>query len=164
MHGSLIITVALAAVIVVFILVRQVVERPVTQRGLLLPPVLCAGLGALFLAGHPGPGGIAAAVAGLAIGGSTGLLGGRVVRVWRDAATGVVLQHGGWRYLVVLLALLLIRVLLRLAFARNGVVDAAALNVALIAALVGNLLGRDARIALRALPLAGGSFSGLSSR
>jgi hypothetical protein len=34
----------------------------------------------------------------------------------------------------------------------------------LIAALVGNFLGRDIHIALRALSLAGGSFANLSSR
>jgi len=86
-------------------------------------------------------------------------------RVWRDEATGMVFQRGGWRYLIVLIALLLARVLIRFLFIRSGsAVDETELNAALIAALVGNFLGRDIRIALRALPLAGGSFTKLSSR
>ena len=164
MPGSLIVTVTLAAVLVAFILTRQLVERTVTQRSLALPPLLGAGLGAIFLAGHPAAASIAAVLVGAAIGVGTGMLGGRAVRVWRDQATGVVLERGGWRYLIVLLGLLLARVLIRLAFAQGGAIDATALNAALIAALVGNLLGRDVGIALRALPLAGGSFAALSRR
>ena len=95
----------------------------------------------------------------------TGLVSGQVVRVWRDEATGIVFQRGGWRYLIVLIVLLLAQVLIRFVFMRSGsAVDETALNAALIAALVGNLLGRDIRTARRALLLAGGSFTNLSSR
>ena len=164
MPGSVIVTAMLAAVLVVFILTRQFMERPVTQRSLALPPALGVGLGAIFLAGHPAAASIAAVLVGAAIGVGTGLLGGQVVRVWRDQATGVVLQRGGWRYLIVLLGLLLARVLIRLAFAQGGAIDATALNAALIAALVGNLLGREVATAQRALPLAGGRLAALSRR
>jgi hypothetical protein len=165
MPGSQIVTAALAVVVVVFILTRQIVQRPVTQRSLLLPPVSGVGLGAIFLAGHPAPGSIAAVFIGATIGVAMGLLSGQVIRVWRDQTTGVVLQHGGWRYLIVLIVLLLARVLIRFLFNRSGsALDATALNAALIAALVGNVLGRDIRTALRALPLAGGSFTSLSNR
>ena len=163
--ARMIVTAALAVVIVVFIFMRQIVQRPVTQRSLLLPLILSVGLGGVFLAGHPAPEGIAAVIVGAAIGVGTGLLSGQVIRVWRDEATGIVFQRGGWRYLIVLIALLLARVLIRVLFIRSGsAVDATALNAALIAALVGNFLGRDIRTALRALPLAGGSFTKLSSR
>ena len=37
MNTNVIITVLLALVIVVFIFARQIIQRPVTQRGLLLP-------------------------------------------------------------------------------------------------------------------------------
>jgi len=93
------------------------------------------------------------------------LLSGQLIRVWRDEATGTVFQRGGWHYLLVLIVLLLARVLLRFVFLRSGSsIDETALNAALIAALVGNFLGRDIHIALRALPLVGGSFTKLSSR
>jgi len=59
----------------------------------------------------------------------------------------------------------LARVLIRFFFTWSGsAIDETALNAALIAALVGNFVGRDILIALRALPLAGGSFAKLSSR
>jgi Protein of unknown function (DUF1453) len=165
MNSNVIVTALLALVIVVFIFVRQIIQRPVTQRSLLLPLILSVAPGGIFLVGHPAPEGIAAVVIGAVLGVGTGLMSGQVVRVWRDAATGIVFQCGGWRYLIVLIALLVARVLMRFVFMRSGsAVDETALNAALIAALVGNFLGRDIRIALRALPLAGGSFTRLSSR
>jgi hypothetical protein len=162
---NVIVTALLALVIVVYIFVRQIIQRPVTQRNLLMPLILSVALGGVFLVGHPVPEGIAAVIIGAALGVSTGLVSGQVVRVWRDEATGIVFQHGGWRYLIVLIVLLLARVLIRYVFIWSGsAVDETALNAALIAALVGNFLGRDIRTALRALPLAGGSFTKLSSR
>ena len=50
------------------------------------------------------------------LGVGTGLTSGQLVRVWRDEATGIVFQRGGWRYLIVLVALLLVRVLIRFLF------------------------------------------------
>jgi hypothetical protein len=162
---NVIVTALLALVIVVYIFVRQIIQRPVTQRNLLMPLILSVAIGGVFLVGHPVPEGIAAVIIGAALGVSTGLVSGQVVRVWRDEATGIVFQHGGWRYLIVLIVLLLARVLIRYVFIWSGsAVDETALNAALIAALVGNFLGRDIRTALRALPLAGGSFTKLSSR
>jgi len=165
MNSNVIVTVSVVLVIVVFIFVRQVIQRPVTQISLLLPLILSVALGGVFLAGHPASEGIAAVVIGALLGIGTGLLSGQVVRVWRDEATGIVFQYGGWHYLIVLLVLLLARVLIRFVFIWSGsVVDEMAMNAALIAALVGNLLGRDIRTALRALKLSGGSFTRLSSR
>jgi hypothetical protein len=161
----MVVTAVLALGIVVLIFVRQIVQRPVTQRSLLLPLVLSVALGGVFLAGHPAPEGIAAVILGLAFGIGTGLISGQVIRVWRDEATGIVFQRGGWRYLIVLIVLLLARVLIRLVLIRSdSAVDETALNAALIAAFMGNFLGRDIRTALRALLLTGGSFTKLSSR
>lgn len=165
MNISVIITALLALVIIVFIFTRQIIQRPVTQQSLLLPLILSVALGGGFLVGHPTPEGIAAVIIGAVLGIGTGLVSGQVIRVWRDEATGIVFQRGGWRYLIVLIVLLLARVLIRFVFIWSGsAIDEAALNAALIAALVGNFLGRDIRTALRALSLSGGSFTKLSSR
>ena len=165
MNISLVATVVLALALVVFIFVRQMIQRPVTQRSLLLPVVVCVVLAGAFLASHPAFEAVAAVVIGLVFGIGTGLVSGQVMRVWRDAATGIVLQRGGWRYLLVIIALLLVRVLIRFVLIWSGAaVDEIALNAAFIAAIAGNFLGRDIVIALRALPLAGGSFANLSSR
>ncbi|HJT55409.1 MAG TPA: hypothetical protein VJ761_02850 [Ktedonobacteraceae bacterium] len=164
MSTNVIVTALLALGIVVFIFVRQIIQRPVTQQTLLLPLMLSVALGGVFLVGHPAPEGIAAVIIGAVLGIGTGLLSGQVVRIWRDEATGIVFQRGGWRYLIVLIVLLLARLLIRYLFVWSGsAVDEMALNAALIAALVGNLLGRDILTALRALKLAGGSFANLSS-
>jgi hypothetical protein len=165
MNSNVIVTALLALVIVVFIVARQIIQRPVTQRSLLMALILSVALGGVFLVGHPAPEGITAVIIGAVLGVGTGLVSGQVIRVWRDEATGIIFQRGGWRYLIVLIALLLARVLIRFVFIWSGsAVDETALNAALIAALGGNFLGRDIRIALRALPLAGGSFTKLSSR
>lgn len=165
MNINVIVTAVLALVIVVFIFARQIIQRPVTQRSLLLPLILSMALGGVFLVDHPAPEGIAAVVIGTALGVGTGLVSGQLIRVWRDEATGTVFQRGGWLYLIVLIALLLARVLIRFLFTRSGsAVDETALNAALIAALVGNFLGRDIRTALRALQLSSGSFTKLFSR
>jgi hypothetical protein len=165
MNSNVIITGLVTLAIVVFIFVRQIIQLPVTQRSLLIPPIVSVVLGGVFLVGHPVPEGIAAVIIGAVIGVGTGLLSGQVIRVWRDETTGIVFQCGGWRYLIVLIVLLLARVLLRFVFTWSDLaVDETALNAALIAALVGNFLGRDIRIALRALELSGGSFTKLSSR
>ena len=165
MNSNVIVTALLALVIVVFIFVRQIIQRPVTQRNLLLPLILSVVLGSAFLVSHPSPEGIVAVVIGAVLGVGTGLVGGQLIRVWRDEATGIIFQRGGWRYLIVLIVLLLARVVIRFLFTTSGsAIDETALNAALIAALVGNFVGRDILIALRALPLAGGSFAKLSSR
>ena len=165
MNLSLIVTVVLALVLVVFIFARQMIQMPVTQRGLLLPVIVCVVLGAWFLVGQPALAAVAAVGIGVVFGVGTGLVSGQVMRVWRDEVTGMVLQRGGWRYLLVVIALLLVRVLIRFVLIWRGItVDEASLNAAFIAAIVGNFLGRDVVIAVRALPLAGGSLANLSSR
>ena len=165
MNTNVIVTAVVALVIVVFIIVRQIIQLPITQRSLLMPLVLSVVLGGVFLVGHPSLERIAAVFIGAVLGVGTGLVSGQVVRVWRDEATGIVVQRGGWRYLIILIALLLARVLIRFVFIRSGsAVDETALNAALIAVLVGNLLGRYIRTALRGLSLSGGSFTQLFSR
>lgn len=164
MNANLIVTIVLALAIIIFIFARQLMERPVTQRGLLLPLAICVLLGVLYLAGLPTGAAILLVAIGLVFGVGTGLVSGQLMRVWRDA-TGTVLQRGGWRYLIVIIALLLVRVAIRFGVIASGItVDEVALNYAFIAAIVGNFVGRDIVIALRALKLAGGSFANLSSQ
>jgi len=165
MTSNVLVTTLLALAIVVFISARQIIQLPVTQRSLLMPLVLSVVLGGVFFVGHPAPERIAAVFIGAVLGVGTGLVSGQVVRLWRDEATGIVFQRGSWRYLIVLIVLLLARVLIRFVFIRSGsAIDETALNAALIAALVGNLLGRDTHIALPPTHLPCGSFTQLSSR
>lgn len=165
MTANVIITIILALALIVFLFARQLMQRPVTQRGLLLPLVVCALLGVLFLVGKPAGAAVLLVGLGLVLGVGTGLVSGQVMRVWRDEATGKILQRGGWRYLLVIIALLLVRVVIRFGLIAGGIaVDEVALNDAFIAAIVGNFVGRDIVIALRALPLAGGSLANLSSQ
>ena len=165
MNTNVIITALLALVIIIFIFTRQIIQRPVTQRSLLLPLILSLALAGVFLVSHPALGAVTAVVIGALLGIGTGLVSGQVVRIWRDEATGTIFQQGGWRYLIVLIILLLARILIRFLFIWSGSpVDETALNAALIAALVGNFVGRDILTALRALKLSGGNFANLSSR
>ena len=120
MNTNLIVTALLALVIVVFIFARQIIQRPVTQQSLLLPLILSVALGGVFLVSHPAPEGIVAVVIGAVLGVGTGLVGGQLIRVWRDEATGIVFQRGGWRYLIVLIVLLLARVVIRFLFTTSG--------------------------------------------
>jgi Protein of unknown function (DUF1453) len=113
---TVIITALLALGIVVFIFVRQILQQPVTQRSLLLPVIVCMVLGVVFLLSHPAREGIVAVLLGIVLGVGTGLLSGQLIRVWRDEATDIVFRRGGWRYLLVLIVLLLARVLLRFVF------------------------------------------------
>ena len=53
MNINVIVTVLLALVIVVYIFVRQMIQRPVTQRSLLMSLILSVALGGMFLVGHP---------------------------------------------------------------------------------------------------------------
>jgi membrane protein CcdC involved in cytochrome C biogenesis len=165
MNTNGIATALLALVIVVFLFARQLIQRPVTQRSLLMPLILNVALGGLFLLSHPTLEGTALVIIGEVLGVGTGLFSGQLIRVWRDEATGTIFQRGGWRYLIVLIVLLLMRVLIRYLFMSTGnSVAETTLNAAFIAAIVGNFLGRNILTTVRALPLVDGSEASLSSR
>ena len=84
MTANVIITIILALALIVFLFARQLMQRPVTQRGLLLPLVVCALLGVLFLVGKPAGAAVLLVGLGLVLGVGTGLVSGQVMRVWRD--------------------------------------------------------------------------------
>jgi hypothetical protein len=165
MSTSTLATVVIAVCLVGFIVYRQMGQRLVSQRGLLLPALLGILLGGIFVTTNPtGEADVAVAV-GAAFGVLSGLVSGQFMLVWRNERTGWVYQKGSWRYLIAVLVLVVIRVAARFALQATGyAIDEVALNDAFIAALVGNYLGRAIRIALRALPLVGGSLGNLPVR
>jgi hypothetical protein len=137
---------------------RQFVTRPVTRRDLLLPLIGGIYLGVTYFAAGQSPRMTdMMMVAGATLFGlATGVASAAVVRVWRDGATGLVMQRGGWKYLLVLVGLILIRVLLRVvAYALKLHVDETALNDAFIGMAVGNYGGRALLVGIRALALLG---------
>ncbi len=163
MHGWQ--TAVIGAALFCYILYRQCVRRPVTRRDLLLP-----GIGALYLGTrYLGGSGVqvqdaiivlAAALVGI----GTGLLSGLVIRVWRDRESGIVYQFGGWQDAAAFVALLILRVVMRVVVDRSGIIATAALlNDAFIAMMVGNVLGRAINVGARALALLDWQYDALSS-
>lgn len=157
-------TALLASALFGYVLYRQSIRRPVTRGDLLLPALGGLYLGTRYLDGAAAS--AAALVLGAAaLGLATGVASGVLVRVWREGASGVVYQHGGWRYAAVALALVIVRVALRYAArAANLPIDAAILNDAFIALLVGSFLGRALIVGGRALALVGGDLDALPDR
>jgi hypothetical protein len=158
-------TVILGVALFCYMLYRQFTRQPVTRRDLLVP-----GLGALYLGtryfGGAGVGmhdAIVVLTASL-IGVGTGLLGGQMIRVWRDPESGVIYQAGGWRYAVVFLALLVLRVVMRIMTRQwDFGTSAAVLNDAFIGMMIGNYLGRAITVGARALALLDWQYDALPS-
>lgn len=165
MSTSTLSTLVIALCLIGFIMYRQMARRLVSQRGLLLPALLGVLLTGIFVSANPTLAAAAAVAVGAAFGVLSGLVSGQFMLVWRDGKTGGVYQQGSWRYLIAVLVLIAIRIAARFALQASGyAVDEVVLNDALLAAIVGNYLGRSIRIALRVLPLLGGSFSNLPAR
>lgn len=156
-------TALLGAGLFCYILYRQCVRRPVTRRDLLLPALGAVYLGSRYLGGasvrvHDAVIVLMAAAVGVA----TGLLSGQVIRVWRDEGSGLVYQFGGWRYAVAFLALLALRLAMRVIVDQSGiVVGAAVLNDAFIGMMVGNFLGRGITVGVRTLALVDWQYDAL---
>jgi CcdC protein len=162
MSVSSLVTLVIIVSLVGFILFRQMVRRLVSQRSLLMPVLLSFLLGGIFVVSNPTAEAAITVLVGLLFGILSGFISGQFMRVWRDDNTGWVYQKGNWRYLLTVLALVVIRFAVRIALhAAGSAVDETALNDALIAAVVGNYLGRTIKIALRVLPLVGGNLGNL---
>ncbi len=146
-----------------YIMYRQCVKRPVTRRDILIPAIGALYLGTRYLGGaslqmHDA----AIVLTATLIGIGTGLLCGQIIRVWRDDASGLVYQFGGWQYAVAFLSLLVLRVAMRVIVDRWGIIaSATALNDAFIGMMVGNFFGRAINVGLRALALLGWSYDAL---
>lgn len=148
-------TAILASLLFGFLVYRQCTRRPVTQKDFILPA-----LGALYLGlrAQYGVTGIEAVIVEVSavLGIASGFAAGSMVRVWRDAETGRAYQFGGWRYGVVLVGLVGVRVLWHVVTGGTGLAaSVAALNDAFIALSLGNYFGRSVHVALRAFHLVG---------
>lgn len=156
-------TALLGVAIFCYFLYRQCVRRPVTRRDLLIPAIGALYLGTRYLGGNNliVQDAVIVLTAAL-IGIGTGLLSGQLIRVWRDSESGIVLQYGGWQYAIAFLALLLLRVVMRVVVDGSGVIaSASVLNDAFIGMMVGNFLGRAINVGARALALYGWSYEAL---
>ncbi len=155
----------IALLVLGYMIYRQFVTRQVTWRDLLLPLIGAAYLAYAYL-GHPGSSTDVVMVIGAALFGvGTGLASATVVTIWRDSATSLVMQRGGWKYLLVLLGLVVVRFALRMvAYALKLDVSETALNDAFIGMAVGNYAGRAALVSIRALALLGWELGALPTR
>lgn len=158
-------TALIALLVFGYMAYRQFVTRQVAWRDLLLPLIGAAYLTYVYL-GHPGSATDVVMVTGAALFGvGSGLASATVVTIWRDDATSLVMQRGGWKYLLVLLGLIVVRILLRLAaYALKLDVSEAALNDAFIGMAVGNYAGRAALVSIRAVALLGWDYGALPAR
>ena len=158
-------TALIALLVYGYMIYRQFVTRQVAWRDLLLPLIGAAYLSYVYL-GHPGSEADIVMVIGAALFGvGTGLASATVVAIWRDGATSLVMQRGGWKYLLVLLGLIVMRIALRIvAYALKLDVGEAALNDAFIGMAVGNYAGRSALVSIRALALLGWNPGALPAR
>lgn len=158
-------TAILALIVLGYMLYRQMITRPVTRRDLLLPLVAGIYLAAVYF-GHPSSPADVTVVAGAALFGiATGVASAAIVQVWRDGTTNLVMQRGGWRYLLVLLGLIAVRGALHVALSALKLdVSEAALNDAFIGMAVGSYNGRAVLVGLRALALLGWDPNALPGR
>ncbi|MCA1668858.1 MAG: hypothetical protein LC793_15980, partial [Thermomicrobia bacterium] len=149
-----------------YFLYQQCVRRPVTRNDFLLPGIaalfgITRYLGGAGLQLHDAVVILTAALVGV----GTGLLSGQMIRVWRDQESGLVYQFGGWRYVGAFLALLLLRVAMRVVADRSGfTMTAVVLNDAFIGMMVGNFLGRAVNVGVRAMTLLDWRFDALPHR
>jgi hypothetical protein len=158
-------TALIALLVFGYMIYHQFVTRQVAWRDLLLPFIGAAYLSYGYL-GHAGSvADIVMVIGGALFGVGTGLASATVVTIWRDGATSLVMQRGGWKYALVLLGLVVARILLRIAADTLKLdVSAAALNDAFIGMAVGNYAGRAALVSLRALALLGWDIGALPAR
>lgn len=158
-------TALLAIIVVVYILYRQCVKRPVTRRDLLVPAIGALYIASSYLGSAATATATAVVLAAAALGIGIGFVSGALVQVWRDGESGLVYQYGGWRYAGVIVALIVIRVLARIVLAHSGIaVGMTVLNDAFIAMAIGALFGRTLNIGLRTMILLGWQVEALPGR
>ena len=153
MNTTMISTILIALVAIGYLIYKQVIQQPVSQRDFLLPVIGVIYAGVMF-ANTTDWNLLLSVLVGGGLGVLTGLAGGQVVRVWRDGNSGIVYQRGGWSYVLVLLGLLAARVLIYIVLHQMGIVSGvSSLNDAFISLALGNYLGRTINIHLRATSL-----------
>lgn len=158
-------TAIVALLVFVFMCYRQFIVRAVTRSDLLIPLIGAAYLAAMHFSQPTSALDTLTICGGALFGVATGLSSALVVRVWHDEATGLVLQRGGWKYLLALVGLIVVRLVMRVATQMLRLdVDAAVLNDALIGMAVGNYTGRALLVTIRALALLGWNIDSLPAR
>lgn len=150
MTHSELVSAAIALLIVIYLIVRQFQERSVSWKSLRFPVLAAVVCGVLFVYSNPALDGYVAVAGGAMFGLLTGVLGAQFVRLWRGQ-DGVVYQKGDWRYLLILLAFIALRIVARVAL--GHVLSQTVMDGALIAAIIGNYLGRAATVLMRVAPL-----------
>ena len=157
-------TTLLATLIIAYLVFRQFITRPVTRLDYILPVLGAAYIGVRYLNGPDDAARIFIEVVA-ALGVTSGLLSGRLVRVWRDPQSNVVFQRGGWRYAAILLALVGFRAIWHVFVDATGIsASVSLLNDALIALALGNYLGRTFHVGVRALHLHGWNLRAIPRR
>jgi hypothetical protein len=82
-------------VLLLALVLRQVIPRPLTPRGVLLPAVLLAVAGSQYLKGFPTAGhDLLMEVTLIVIGALLGVVSGLATKVWADSATGIMCRAG----------------------------------------------------------------------
>lgn len=155
-------TIILAAVIIIFIIVRQVTAQQVSNRSLLMPAVLAIlAVSRLHLSSDPLTLIIAAGCIGLGL--ICGVATALNSHLWIDPATGAVYRQGSWIFLLVYLGLILLRIGIDVVLKNSGLLPTSTeISVDLLMGLA-TLGSRVGVIYLRALMLCGGDVSRLSS-
>lgn len=153
-------TIIIALFVIGYVLFNILAKRPVTQRDLIVPVVGTGVLGYSYLQHADLLSGIL--TIGSAFGGIVlGLIIVQLVRVWRDDATGLVHQKGGWLFVGAYVGLIALRVVVEFAPHLEG---GPALNDAMFAMAIGTYIGRTLNISLRALTINGWNYNALPRR
>lgn len=165
MTANTLITIILALGLIVYLIVRQMMPQPVTQRTVMLPAIATAVCAVLWAKNDPSLAALVAVMASAVGGLVMGAFAGSLRQVWRDA-NGAVMMRGDWRYLATILALLGVRIAMHfvLGAIAGTMLTATDLNNALIAMLLTSYLASSGIALLRALPLVGGAFAALPQR
>lgn len=150
-------------VIVGFIIMKQLTNRPISRRDILVP-VLGGVLLAYSYVQHADALSAALVLGGALIGIATGLASGQLRKIWRDPQTGLIHQYGNWRSVLVTLGLIALRFLLSFALHTSGMTaNTPALNDALTAMALGSYLGQMLNLGLRVLALNNWDLSSLQA-
>ncbi|HJT55581.1 MAG TPA: hypothetical protein VJ761_03725 [Ktedonobacteraceae bacterium] len=156
MNTNMLTTIIIVIAALIYICYKQCAKQPVSLRDFILPAIGAVYFGLSILNGTVSMNIVTFEAVGAVIGILTGLTGGQIVQVWRDASAGIVYQRGGWNYVLVLLGLLAVRVLIYVILYLKGDMvlgSFGALNYAFIALAIGNYLGRSINVHMRAARL-----------
>lgn len=138
-------------------------ERSLNPRRLwIVPLVLVVLAGWILFMNPPGPGGLLICLAALAVGGALGWQRGKLIRMWRDPASGDIRQKASPVAMLLLVGVLLVRFVIRQYFDANPSSDgqfhgdALIVTDALLTFAVGLVAATRLELMVRARQLAAG--------